>query len=193
MYVYAPQHKQGLSRKLTAPWSGPYRIIGEHIPGVYIVKPADGKTGQDIRVHASRLKPFVTWAASYVSRARHHRQAFLEDPEQPLDQRPPAPRAVGAHNQQMRDPTETELALTGKLFADPVEGALHVIKTVAWDEETGQMAAYTVRIKKLRKGHYVVSHKKGTPMEPIAIAEAQEWVEQSHLLNRALAEAPGGY
>eukprot|EP00624_Nannochloropsis_granulata_P001058 evm.model.NODE_1477_length_24586_cov_22.484747.9 len=121
VYVYAAQHKKGLSRKLTAPWSGPYRVIGEHIPGVYIVKPADGKTGQDIRVHASRLKPFVTWAASYVARARHHRRAFLEDPEQPLDTRPPAPRAVGDRNQQPREPSETELALIGKFFEDPAE------------------------------------------------------------------------
>jgi hypothetical protein len=39
----------------------------------------------------------------------------------------------------------------------------------------------------------ILASLQGTPMEPIAIAEAQEWVERSHLLNRALAEAPGGY
>lgn len=187
VYVYAPQHKLGLSRKLTAPWSGPYRIIGEHIPGVYVVKPADGKTGQDIRVHVSRLKPYVTWAASYVARARHHRRAFLDNPQDPLLEQPPAPRAVRDRQQQPRQPTETELSLVDKFFEDPAEGALWKIQAVAWDDEAGQMAAYAVRIRRLRKGHYAVAQKKGVPMEPVAIEEAQEWVANSHLLNRALA------
>ena len=104
---------------------------------------------------------------------------------------PPAPRAVRDRQQQPRQPTETELSLVDKFFEDPAEGALWKIQAVAWDDEAGQMAAYAVRIRKLRKGHYAVAQKKGVPMEPVAIEEAQEWVANSHLLNRALA--PGEY
>jgi len=192
VYLYAPLRQKGLSRKLTPPWSGPYRIVDKPYEGVYSVQPADGKAGQDIRVHGSRLKPYVAWAASYVARARSHREAFLGDPEAAVNGLPPAPRGARDRQPVQREPTTTELALIGRFLADPSAAQLlYRIEKVLWSTEKASVLAYCVRIKKNRMGGWRVAHKQSTAMEPIAIDEAQEWAAASAGLNEALSQGRG--
>ena len=187
VYVFSPIKAKALSRKLTPAWSGPYRVLGQEIPGVYLVQPADGRTGQSIKVHVSRLKPYVTWAANYVARTRLHRDAFLDDPATELETPPPPPRGAQERQVRRREPTEAELLLEGKFLADPKDStSTWKVDKVTWDERSGEVVAFAVKVHVLRSGGYRLLHKKTEPMEVLAVDEAREWVAASSLLNKGL-------
>ena len=192
VYVFSPIKAKALSRKLTPAWSGPYRVLGQEIPGVYLVQPADGRTGQSIKVHVSRLKPYVTWAANYVARTRLHRDAFLDDPATELETPPPPPRGAQERQVRRREPTEAELRLEGKFLSDPKDStSTWKVDKVAWDERSGEVVAFAVKVHVLRSGGYRLLHKKTEPMEVLAVDEAREWVAASSLLNKGLTPERG--
>lgn len=58
VYLYDPAHKVGISKKLTRPWSGPFRIVKVLGPVTYKIRKVG--TRQEQVVHVNRLKPFIS-------------------------------------------------------------------------------------------------------------------------------------
>ena len=56
VWLYCPQVKKGMSKKIRLPWTGPYRITARLDGPVYEICPLNG--AKKFRVHTSRLKPF---------------------------------------------------------------------------------------------------------------------------------------
>ena len=138
-------------------------------------------------MHVSRLKPYVTWAANYVARTRHHRKAFLDDPATELETPPPPPRGARERQVQQREPTADELLLEGKFLADPRDAtSTWRVQKVAWDEQSGEVVAFTVKVHILRSGGHQVLQKKNEAMEVIALEDARQWIAASEMLNRRL-------
>ena len=79
VYVYSELREKGLSRKLAQRWSGPYRVVGDEMPGVSIVQPADWRAAKNMRVHHTRLKVFTTRGAHLAAAPRYHPGQVPED------------------------------------------------------------------------------------------------------------------
>ena len=58
VWVYTPQTKKGLSRKLLHNWLGPYRIVEQSSP-VHFRLCTDTNKTITFALHANRMKPFI--------------------------------------------------------------------------------------------------------------------------------------
>ncbi|MEM7281682.1 MAG: hypothetical protein AAF438_08650 [Pseudomonadota bacterium] len=55
--LYTPKIKQGRSRKLASPWTGPFELIEINVNHAYL-QPSGQHLDRPMRVHANRLKAF---------------------------------------------------------------------------------------------------------------------------------------
>lgn len=91
---------------------------------------------------------------------------------------------------QQREPTAEELSLEGKFLADPRHAtSTRRVQKVAWDEQSGEVVAFAVKVHILHSGGLQVLQKKNKPMEAIAVEEARQWIAASGVLNKHLETA----
>jgi hypothetical protein len=58
IWLYVPQKKKGLAKKLLKPWKGPFKVIAKKSPVTYEIQDLVNKKLRQI-VHVDRMKPYV--------------------------------------------------------------------------------------------------------------------------------------